>query len=73
MELMESNLASDVWLIGVPMVGCGGFVGPWVPVAKTPSGRDVAAEAPVARRRAVAAAWANACIIFVLGLRFDCS
>lgn len=37
-ELTDKRRAIEVWLIGVPMVGWGGLVGPWVPVAMTPSG-----------------------------------
>jgi len=41
-ELIESSLASLVWLIAVPSVGKGGFVTPIVPVAMTPAGNDCA-------------------------------
>lgn len=55
-ELMLSRRAMEVWLIVVGEVGFGGFVGPWVPVAMTPGGKEedaarteVTAEAPSSR------------------------
>ena len=39
-ELTVRRRANDVWLIDVPIVGTGGFVGPIVPVAMTP-GKNV--------------------------------
>ena len=36
MEFTDNRRAIEVWLIAVPKVGWGGFVGPWVPVAITP-------------------------------------
>lgn len=39
-ELIDNKRATLVWLIDVPRVGSGGFVGPIVPVAITPSGKD---------------------------------
>ena len=38
MEFTDNNLDMLVWLMAVPSVGCGGFVGPIVPVARTPAG-----------------------------------
>ena len=35
-EFTVNNRAIEVWLIAVPMVAWGGFVGPCVPVAITP-------------------------------------
>jgi hypothetical protein len=37
-EFTLSRRAMEVWLIIVGMVGTGGFVTPWVPVATTPAG-----------------------------------
>lgn len=41
MEFTDNSLAMLVWLMGVPSVGSGGFVGPIVPVARTPRGKEV--------------------------------
>jgi len=39
MEFTDNNLDMLVWLMAVPSVGAGGFVGPIVPVARTPAGK----------------------------------
>lgn len=38
MEFTDNSLDMLVWLMAVPSVGSGGFVGPIVPVARTPTG-----------------------------------
>jgi len=39
MEFTDSSLDMLVWLMAVPSVAWGGFVGPIVPVARTPAGK----------------------------------